>query len=63
MSSSSKRQTTMAKRAREQSLRERRERKQEKKQAAKLAKEAGSERPPDTADELTPGDEAGPPPA
>lgn len=40
MGSSSKRQQTMAKFAREQSVKERRARKQEKKQAARLAKAA-----------------------
>ena len=38
---SSKRQTTMAKMARERKLQERREKKQEKKQAAREAKAAG----------------------
>ncbi len=41
MSSSSKRQTTMAKLARERSVRERRERKQEKKDERKLAAAEG----------------------
>ncbi len=39
---SSKRQTTMAKMARERKLQEKREKKQEKKQAARDAKAAGS---------------------
>ena len=43
MGSSSKRQTTMAKLARERALQEKRERKREKKEARKQAKAAGTE--------------------
>ena len=43
MGSSSKRQTTMAKLARERALQEKRERKREKKEARKQAKAAGAE--------------------
>ena len=59
MGSSSKRQTTMAKMARERRLQEKRERKREKKEARKLA--AAEDRSPeaggDTAPAETPEDE------
>ena len=58
MGSSSKRQTTMAKLARERSVKERRARKQEKKdarkEAAREAEEGGLTGPADTDDEAAP---------
>jgi hypothetical protein len=57
MGSSSKRQTTMAKLARERALQEKRERKREKKEARKQAaaeKAAGAGEEPSTADPADP---------
>jgi len=54
MGSSSKRQTTMAKMARERRLQEKRERKAEKKAARKLAAAEG--RDPDAGEEIAPGE-------
>jgi hypothetical protein len=56
MGSSSKRQTTMAKMARERRLQEKRERKAEKKEARKLAAAEG--RAPDSADNEVTGEPA-----
>jgi hypothetical protein len=56
MGSSSKRQTTMAKMARERRLQEKRERKQEKKEARKLAAAEG--RDPEAGEENLPADPA-----
>lgn len=62
MGSSSKRQTTMAKMARERRLQEKRERKREKKEARKLAAAEGRapEGGEDTAPAETPEDEVTP---
>jgi hypothetical protein len=54
MGSSSKRQTTMAKMARERRLQEKRERKAEKKEARKLAAAQGQD--PASAEEAVPGE-------
>jgi hypothetical protein len=54
MGSSSKRQTTMAKMARERRLQEKRERKAEKKEARKLAAAEG--RDPDAVEDAVPGE-------
>jgi hypothetical protein len=48
MGSSSKRQTTMAKRAREQAVKERRDRKLAKKREAAAARKAQAEQEPDS---------------
>lgn len=56
MGSSSKRQTTMAKMARERRLQEKRERKREKKEARKLA--AGEGRDPEADESTVPADSA-----
>lgn len=57
MGSSSKRQMTMAKKTREQAVRERRERKLEKKQAARLARAEGA-LPADPVEDENPSAEA-----
>jgi hypothetical protein len=57
MGSSSKRQTTMAKMARERRLQEKRERKAEKKEARKRAAAEG--RAPELADDAVPGETTG----
>lgn len=61
MGSSSKRQTTMAKIARERKLQEKRERKQEKKEAKKAAVEAGLVFDPETGEYVEPAALAGEP--
>lgn len=65
MSSSSKRKTTMAKRNRENALRERRLRKQERKEARKLAaaelREAEAGTPVVAEEQIEPPEEASPP--
>jgi hypothetical protein len=54
MGSSSKRQTTMAKMARERRLQEKRERKAEKKEARKLAAAQGQD--PESGEDVVPGE-------